>query len=543
MRVDATASGSVPAPALPSPAASAPAKPIVAPHAPALTKRASLNAIQALLDYGGKLLVGFVVTPILVSGLGTSLYGVWEMLSRLIGYMSAADARPTEALRLLVATRQGLDDPAGHRRAVGSALVVWLIFLPLVVVIGTVLVWVAPLITKVAVDLHLAVYLTAALLVVAFLVSALASVPESVLRGMNLGYKRMGLQAALSGVGGVLMVVAVRRGFGLAGLGASQVVLGAVTGACFWLLARRYVSWFGVARPQRQEVRALLGISGWIAGGELVAKVSLASDVVILGAVVSSSVVTSYVLTGYAARLALGLHFIIVGSAMPGLGGLLGERQFGRAAGLRRELLAITWVFTTAFGATILLWNRSFLSLWVGQQLYAGGWVNLLIVVLTLQTALLRSDAFLLDAALQPRARVIISAIAGVLAVGGGVALAPYFGMIGVCLALLAGRAVQSLGYPILARASLSGSRRVPWQPLVRPTLASILLLGAAALAGERVLASSWLTCVAAVGVSVGLLLPITLVVGLGSSDRARVVARAREIWRGVASRGAALRG
>src|SRR5437899_6284973 len=82
MRVDATTSGSVPAPALSSPAASAPAKPIVAPHAPALTKRASLNAIQALLDYGGKLLVGFVVTPILVSGLGTSLYGVWEMLSR-----------------------------------------------------------------------------------------------------------------------------------------------------------------------------------------------------------------------------------------------------------------------------------------------------------------------------------------------------------------------------------------------------------------------------------------------------------------------------
>jgi hypothetical protein len=41
------------------------------PQAPALTRRASLNAVQALLDYGGKLLVGFVVTPILVAGLGS----------------------------------------------------------------------------------------------------------------------------------------------------------------------------------------------------------------------------------------------------------------------------------------------------------------------------------------------------------------------------------------------------------------------------------------------------------------------------------------
>ncbi|HWC73099.1 MAG TPA: oligosaccharide flippase family protein, partial [Gemmatimonadales bacterium] len=458
-----------------------PPSPPAAPHAPALTKRASLNAIQALLDYSAKLAVGFVVTPILVSGLGSSLYGVWEVLSRLIGYMTAADARPTEALRLLVATRQGLDDPAGHRRAVGSALVVWVIFLPLVVVVGAVLVWLAPLFTKVTVDLHFAVYLTAALLVVSFLVSALASVPESVLRGMNLGYKRMGLQAALSVVGGALMVLAVRRGLGIAGVAASQVVLGGITGACFWLLAHRYVSWFGVARPHRQEVRALLGISGWLAGGELIAKVSLTSDVVILGAVVSSSVVTSYVLTGYAARFALGLHFILVSSAMPGLGGVLGERQFGRAAELRRELLAITWLFSVVVGATILLWNRSFVSLWVGAQLYAGGWVNLLIVALTLQTAVLRSDSFLLDAALQPRARVIISAIAGAVAVVAGVALAPSLGMVGVCLGLLAGRAIQSIGYPMLANASLNGSRAVPWTPLVRPTVATIVLLGAAA--------------------------------------------------------------
>ena len=105
----------------------------VANRSVALTRRASLNALQALLDYGAKLIVTFVVTPMLVAGLGRSLYGVWEMLARLIGYMSASDARPMEALRLVIATRQGLNDPAGHRRAVGSALIVWMFFLPLVI--------------------------------------------------------------------------------------------------------------------------------------------------------------------------------------------------------------------------------------------------------------------------------------------------------------------------------------------------------------------------------------------------------------------------
>src|SRR5438034_2326931 len=52
-----------------------------APRPATLTQRASLNVIATLLDYGAKVAVGLVVVPILVGGLGRSLYGVWEMRS------------------------------------------------------------------------------------------------------------------------------------------------------------------------------------------------------------------------------------------------------------------------------------------------------------------------------------------------------------------------------------------------------------------------------------------------------------------------------
>src|SRR5690242_15906960 len=120
---------------LASPPPSAPAVPVPA----TLTKRASLNAVQSLLDYAARLGVGLLVTPLLVSRLGRELFGVWEMLNRLIGYMSAADGRPTEALRLVIATKQAATDPMEHRRAVGSALVVWLLFSPLLAGLGSVL--------------------------------------------------------------------------------------------------------------------------------------------------------------------------------------------------------------------------------------------------------------------------------------------------------------------------------------------------------------------------------------------------------------------
>src|SRR5437764_12968427 len=109
-----------------------------APRPATLTQRASLNVIATLLDYGAKVAVGFVVVPILVTGLGRSLYGVWEMLGRLVGYMSAGDGRPTQAVRLVVSNLQASPDDGLKRRYVGGAFVVWLLFLPVSLAAGAV---------------------------------------------------------------------------------------------------------------------------------------------------------------------------------------------------------------------------------------------------------------------------------------------------------------------------------------------------------------------------------------------------------------------
>src|SRR5437016_14288230 len=111
-----------------------PAPPVAPPRrAASLTQRASLNVAASLLDYAAKIAVNFIVIPILVAGLGRSLYGVWEMLGRLVGYMTAGDGRPTQALRLVISTLQASDDDGAKRRYVGGAIVVWLLFLPVVV--------------------------------------------------------------------------------------------------------------------------------------------------------------------------------------------------------------------------------------------------------------------------------------------------------------------------------------------------------------------------------------------------------------------------
>ena len=498
----------------------------IAPARGSLTRRAVLTAIASLLDYAAQLATTLVVTPIVVSGLGASLFGVWEMLRQAVGYMSAADGRPMDALRLVVASEQSSADANRLRRNVGAALAVWLVFLPVVALAGIALVWFAPTITKVGPELETAVRFACAFLVLAFIAGALAAIPEAVLRGMNLGYKRMGWQAALSLTGGLLAVGALSLGLGVWGLGAAQLALAAITGLCFVLLAKRYVPALGVARPSKSEVTSLLRMSAWLTGGLVLTNLLLASDVLILGMVVSPVVVATYVLTGAAARMSVTLFNFTVGATTAGLGGLIGQREYERATEIRHHLVTLTWLFVTIVGSTILMWNRSFVTLWVGQEHYAGLWANLLIVCVMVQTAFIRGDAFVIDAALRPRPRVIVTAIAAALTIAATLTLTPVLGIVGLCAGILVGRLPQTLAYPWLVASCLHRERRVPLARAARQLGVMALLFGGAAWLGQRVTAQNWLEWTAASAVTGAMVCALALVLGLPANVRQAIVRR-----------------
>jgi len=506
------------------------------PWAPAastsLTKSAVLTAVASLLDYGAQLVVGLVVTPILVAGLGVYMFGIWEMLKQLVGYMTATDGRPMDALRLVIANQQESADTGAMRRWVGSAFAVWLLFLPVIVLGGAVVIGLAPSITHVAPELHQTIRVACALLVVTFLASTLAAIPEAVLRGMNLGYKRMGVQAGLSVAGGALSVVAVSGGWGVQGLGVAQLALAGLTGLCFWTLVRHYVPAFGVARPTRPEIRSLLVMSAWLTGGIVIAHALTSTDLLILGAVLSPAVVATYVLTGNAARMAVSLVNFTVGAAIPGLGGVIGQRQHERAAQIRREILTLTWLFVTAVGATILVWNRSFVSLWVGQQHYAGMWPDLLIVCIMVQTAFIRGDGFVIDAALQPRGRVIVAAAAAVLMIVVALALTPALGIVGLCLGLLIGRLPQTIAYPLLAASLLHQSRALSVRRVARQITVMTGIFAGAAYLGEHVIVRHWLDWLAAAASTLIVALGTALWAGLSAEARRSVLQRGVAMWR-----------
>ena len=109
-----------------------------------LTKRASLNAVVAVADLVGRMLVNLLVTPLLVTHLGVFLFGVWQVLQRLLANAAVATGRPGEALKWVLASKQSSTDYEDKKRQVGCALEVWFLFLPFLLVVGGLLSWFLP---------------------------------------------------------------------------------------------------------------------------------------------------------------------------------------------------------------------------------------------------------------------------------------------------------------------------------------------------------------------------------------------------------------
>ena len=311
---------------------------------PTLTFRASLNALAALVDYAARAVVQLVLAPLLLTFLGAAGYGAWQVLQKLIGHTTPAGGRPGEALKWVVAQGQSTShstdeaEVARRQHQVGTAIAVWALFLPLVVVLGAVLAWISPELVHAHPDDVWAVRAAAGVLVLNVVVLGIAAVPQSVLLGQNLGYRRLGLSTAMLLVGGGLAAFALWQGWGLVGVAAATVATTTLSGLTYLHIVRGQVSWWGVRRPVRGTVRAFVGLSWWFLLWNLVMQMVKGSDVLVLSAVAGASAVAVYSLTSFVPQSVTDLVFMVISATMPGLGGLVGAARAGPGgAGAQRD--------------------------------------------------------------------------------------------------------------------------------------------------------------------------------------------------------------
>ena len=82
------------------------------------------------------LLLQIILTPIIVTILGSHYYGIYTLITRLQSYMALADLRPSGVLRYKLASLQNSKNINEKNEYLSTAIIVSILSIPFIILIG-----------------------------------------------------------------------------------------------------------------------------------------------------------------------------------------------------------------------------------------------------------------------------------------------------------------------------------------------------------------------------------------------------------------------
>lgn len=487
-----------------------------------------LNAIALYANFIVLAVIGLLANPLQVRFLGVEAFGIWKALLRILDLTSVADGRATQALKWIVAHKSSQDDDEHLQREVGSAIAVWLMWLPILLIAIGCAVWFLPAMIKgiPAGDLGTA-RLTAALLGLNVMLTALLGIPDSVLAGTNQGFRSYVVTTAFLIVSNIGMVAAGWLGFGITGMAVATLAGSLMTGAVALLIARRYVRWWGIRRPSWSDVKSVLAFSNWTQVWSLVQMFMLSTEVLLIGYLIGPGLVGQYAFMSYVGTFAISICLMTGSAVAPKLGALVGAGKVDEARELhdrtREFLLCIA--LTAACG--LVLCNRAFVSVWAGPQFFIGDMANLGMVAVMVQLVMLRFDAQIQDVGLQIRNKVIAGSIGALLAlVLGAAAYRITGGLPAMFAGMFVGRLPLNVLFPIQVRRLIPNASINP-----RGIMGLLIAIGASAALGHIWQPSGWVGLLLGGLASIALAATVSLVFVLSRDSRQTLQAILRRAY------------
>jgi O-antigen/teichoic acid export membrane protein len=374
-----------------------------------IVKKGGLNAKTGLILFFINTMTAFILNPLLVAYFGTYYFGIWKSIEKFLGFAAIADGKGAQALKWTIANQESSDNILQKRRYVGSAVIVWFIFLPiLVTIIGLVAYFSPTLISNVKPEDGALVMGIITLLGINLIITPLLNISESVLVGTNRGYLGNYIRMVWLLIAFFITYLIIFFEYELKDLAMSIVVVTLLRGVTYFVVVRKEVSWFSALKPKREELSSFFKFSSWKLAWSFVARFLMASEIIFLSTLIGPEVVSHYIFTAYLVITGVSVAAIVTSSFNPGIGRLFGNQEFKACQHIIGNLREFILAFALFVGTTILLLNQSFVTLWAGEGLFLGSVNNLLIVLIMIELLMIRNEAFLLDISLSIRTKVLM---------------------------------------------------------------------------------------------------------------------------------------
>lgn len=369
--------------------------------------------------------VGLVFNPLFVGLLGADLFGIWRYTQRILEVISVADGRGAQLLKMMVARERDLKI---RREAVGGAVLLWIIHVPVLVFC----LWLtftfflkdyAGLGDLSSKD-FLFFYV---LLGINILLAQVLGIPDSVLYGIGLSYKSTTTQMM-----GVLFLniglyFVLNLGFGLVGLGGVTVISSVAMAVILLYLVISGVDWFGIEMPNYGALLTQGINNGFMVLWLLIEKLLMVVDLLIVGALFGPAFFSSATFVFFIPQLMLGVLVFFFAALGPDFARMVVHGEKEEKINFIRFVRESNFGFSVFMAMLYVLFNESFVVNWVGDGYHLGKTCDIAIGLVIIQVAHIRNEAQMQDAYLGVRSRVLLGGFGVVLGISMSLAFVGLF--------------------------------------------------------------------------------------------------------------------
>jgi O-antigen/teichoic acid export membrane protein len=442
-------------------------------------KSSKLNVITNYLSFGINMILGLIASPLILEYLGSINFGIYKAIQKFLGFASVADGRATQALKWVIAKNEGSSDEQKKKQAIGSALLVWIIFIPILILVISLLVYFMPsLINELGIEQIYDVRILTLLLGTNLFLISLIGISNSVLVGTNQGYKAILVNIFWMVLFNIVLIYVLYLGYGFTGIGVITLMFTILQGINVYYLAKKHVKWFGVLKPNKKELKTFLNFSGWTLMWVFVSKLLLSSEIILLSYISGGSSVSNYVFSSYIVQIGITIAALLTSSLTPVLGKAFGKKDNSSVEKIIKNLRNLVFSWTIFIGGINLLFNKLFISYWVGVEYYVGDIPNLLFVILMVEIVIIRNEAFIINVSIQIKEKIFVGAFSVILSLLFAYFFSFFFNeqITGILLGLLLGRLIMLIGFPYLVSKHLR-VKVTPKMDVFKKTIISTILL------------------------------------------------------------------
>lgn len=351
-----------------------------------IASRKKATVTNLIYQYSSLILTiirGLLLVPLYLKFIDIKLYGAWLATGNVVTWLALMDPGLNELLRQQVAKFYGKEDLSSLGKTIGTGWTVMAVLSIITVVIGWVLSTVVPSLfldeSKLISELGISIFLASIGAALVFFSGS----PGAVLQG----FQRSDRFAAIYVVSWVLgitsTIILLVKGFGLISLPLGSVLSGVVMSLGYssdmlYFARKRLHIRLKWCTEYLNDIKSLVGATFLLQASRILTR---NCDEFLIGIFLGPEVVPIVAFSKRLWDVALMFGQRVSVAFMPGLAHLWGEGDRKKVAAVAVKMLCVTLWLCGIEAAIILGFNKSFLSLWVGSQFFAGHSFNIMLAL------------------------------------------------------------------------------------------------------------------------------------------------------------------